>query len=332
VITPPQHPYNFIYYPDNQIVPPSSIQWNVGLEQALGEKQSLTMGYVASLGRNLTTYERHNFSTLNPLFTDVYLYANGPGSNYNSLQLKYQRQMVRGLQALASYTWAHSIDWASTEDLANIATFPLQRGNSNFDVRHNFTAALVYNVPAQYNNQLARAVLAHWNADAWFVARTAFPYDPVGPAIIDSLTGDVTSGELNYNGKNPYVYKTGTPGGRQIDPTIFSVTTSTYGIGNAPRNFLRGFGEIQASTAVQRDFPIYDRLQLQFRAEAFNVANHPNFGTISTTCGTSTAGATCNSPIMGQATNTLSASLGGLSSLYQQGGPRSLQFMLKLQF
>ncbi len=332
VAIPPTPPYNFIYYPDNQIVPPSAIQWNVSLEQAVGEKQSVTIGYVASQGQKLTHYQRYNLSKINPLFVDVYLYQNGPGSNYNSLQVKYQRQMVHGLQALASYTWAHTIDWASTDDQTNIATFPLVRGNSNFDVRHNFTAALVYNLPTHYSNRIENVLLGRWNADLWFVARSAFPYMPVGPAITDPLSGSVESGQLNYNGKNPYVYKRGIPGGRQIDPTVFSVTTSTLAPGNAPRNFLRGFGEAQSNLAVQRSFPLYERSQLEFRAEAFNLFNHPTFGKVSTTCGTSTNGKACNSPIMGQATNTLSAALGGLSSLHQQGGPRSLQFMLKLHF
>jgi hypothetical protein len=129
----------------------------------------------------------------------------------------------------------------------------------------------------------------------------------------------VTSGELNYNGKYPYAYKAGIPGGRQIDPTIFSVTSSAFGIGNAPRNFLRGFGENQANLAVQHSCPLHERAQLQFRAEAFNIANHPNFGTINTTCGVTAENAVCNNAIMGQATNTLSTGLGGLSSLYQQG-------------
>jgi hypothetical protein len=332
VSNPPTPPYNFIYYPNNQIVPPSAIQWNATLEQALGEHQSLAMGYVASLGRKLTTFQEYNVSKINPLFSELYLYQNGPGSGYNSLQVKYQRQMSHGLQALASYTWSHAIDWASTEDNASFAEFPLQRGNSNFDIRHNFTAAFIYNLPSQYENRFNRAILGHWNTDLWFVARTAFPFEPIGPAETDSVTGEVYFGELNYNGKTPYVYKAGIPGGRQIDPTIFSVTAAALGVGNAPRNFLRGFGENQANIAIQRSFPLYERLQLQFRAEAFNIVNHPNFGSINTTCGVTTAGSTCTSPLMGQATNTLSVGLGGLSSMYQQGGPRSLQFMLKLQF
>jgi len=79
--------------------------------------------------------------------------------------------------------------------------------------------------------------------------------------------------------------------------------------------------------AVRREFPIFDKLKLQFRAEAFNVFNHPNFGTIDPNfCSPS---ATCT---FGRALQTLSSSLGVLSPLYQMGGPRSLQVALKLAF
>ncbi len=324
-------PYSFLNYPANNIVPPYSFQWNGSLEQAIGQKQTVTLGYVASLGRKLSTIQQYSVAKFNPLFSSFYLFVNGPGSNYNGLQVKYQRQLNHGLQALASYTWSHAIDWA-TADNSRTAAFPLQRGNSDNDVRNNFTAALVYNVPTNYENRFAKAVLGFWNADLWFVARSAFPYEPVGPAVVDPVTGYQISGELNYNGKQPYVNKAGIPGGRQIDPTIFSVTTNPLGAGNAPRNFLRGFGENQANFALQRTFTLFERSQLQFRAEAFNVANHPAFGTVNTTCGVTAPGATCNNVLMGQATNTLSSGLGGSSALYQQGGPRSLQFALKFLF
>jgi len=75
--------------------------------------------------------------------------------------------------------------------------------------------------------------------------------------------------------------------------------------------------------AVRREFPIYERLRLQLRVEAFNVFNHPNFGTINPTITGSQ---------FGQATATLAQSLGGLSGLYQVGGPRSMQFSLRLVF
>ncbi len=86
---------------------------------------------------------------------------------------------------------------------------------------------------------------------------------------------------------------------------------------------MRGFGAWQMDLAVRRDFPIYESLKLQFRAEAFNIFNHPNFGYIDSRFGSRT---------FGQATSTLANSLGVLSPLYQMGGPRSMQFALKLVF
>ena len=79
----------------------------------------------------------------------------------------------------------------------------------------------------------------------------------------------------------------------------------------------------QMDLAIRRDFPIHERLKLQFRAEAFNVFNHPDFGYINPNFGEST---------FGQATGTLASTLGILSPLYQMGGPRSMQFALKLIF
>jgi len=93
--------------------------------------------------------------------------------------------------------------------------------------------------------------------------------------------------------------------------------------GNAPRNFVRGFGETQVNVAVRHDFPFSERIHLQFRAEAFNIFNHPNFGYVDPTLANAT---------FGQATAMLNRSLGTVSSQYQQGGPRSMQFSLRLAF
>lgn len=97
--------------------------------------------------------------------------------------------------------------------------------------------------------------------------------------------------------------------------------------GDAPRNFVRGFGASQMDFAVRREFPLYERIKIQFRGEAFNIFNHPNFGMINPTYCSPAPGCT-----FGQATSTLARSLGGLQSLYQIGGPRSMQFALKLMF
>jgi hypothetical protein len=108
--------------------------------------------------------------------------------------------------------------------------------------------------------------------------------------------------------------------GRVLDPSKAAVVEANV---EATRNFVRGFGALQMNTAIRRDFPIHESLSLQFRVEAFNIFNHPSFGSINGGC--------CG-PTFGLATATLANSLGTLNPLYQMGGPRSMQFSLRLNF
>lgn len=329
-IPPIAPPYSLGDIIDRNYTPPMAIQWSVSLEQAMGRAQSMTFSYVGTDAPQLGHWVYYSPAKLNPLFSTFEAWQNGSGSHYNSLQIQYKRQALRGLQVVAGYTWSHAIDSSSTDETALL---PSQRGNSDFDVRNNFNAALVYTLPTQYASLWQKAILGGWSVDMRLAARTAFPVQAAGPNETDPVTGQEYSSRLNYNGQYPYVYKKGIPGGRQFNPAVFSVPTAAEdGNGNAPRNFLRGFGYSEADISLQRRFPIYDQMNLLFRAEAFNIANHPAFGALNVTCGVSTAGEACNNVLLGQATSTLSNSMGGLTSLYQQGGPRSLQLALKLQF
>jgi len=325
----PVAPYSLNYTVDRNFFPPSAVQWSASLEQAFGNVQSLIIGYVGSEGRNLTRWTKYNYGALNPSFASFNALTNGPGSSYNSLQVQYKRRALRNVQVQAAYTWSHAIDWASTDYYGGL---PLQRGNSDQDVRNNFSAALVYNLPTQYAERWMKTTLSGWAVDMRSFARTGFPVQLQGANLTDPISGETYSGRLDYNGGNPYVNKAAIPGGRQFNPSVFSVPTIVGGTGNSPRNFLRGFGAASTDVAIERVLPLYERFNLRFRAESFNIFNHPNFGALNVTCGTSTAGAQCNNTILGQASNTLSDALGGLASIYQQGGPRSLQFALKLQF
>jgi len=253
------------------------------------------------------------------------------------MQLQFRRRLSRGLTALASYTWSHCIDYGSQN-----YTFGYQRGNCDFDVRHNFSTAFSYGVPNVGHNNFANAVLHHWGLDDRFTARSAFPVTLNGTEVVDPLTGNYFHTGLDLNlGQPVYIYGSqcaavynnglGCPGGRAINPNAFSLPPGCTSFscppgtlpGNAPRNFVRGFGAWQMDFAVRREFPIHENLKLQFRAEAFNIFNHPNFGIIDSNYG---------DPTFGQATATLASSLGVLSPLYQMGGPRSMQFALKLVF
>jgi hypothetical protein len=317
IINPPVPPYGTVYAFPSHLQLPYSVQWNASIEQALSNSQAVTISYVGSHGARLIEANQHSLASFNANFSTVFLYQNGLTSDYNALQVQYQRRLSHGLQALAAYTWSHSIDYGSLN-----ATFGFLRGNSDFDVRHNFSTAFSYDLPNVLKTNFARAVLHHWGLDDRLTARTSFPFNPIGPGYVDPGTGQTYDGGLDVvAGQAPYLYSAQYPGGRAINPNAFQSTSSSPG--NAPRNSLRGFGAWQMDLAVRREFPIHETLKIQFRAEAFNLINHPSFGTINAHFG---------QLLFGQATGTLAQSLGVLSPIYQQGGPRSLQFALRLMF
>jgi hypothetical protein len=274
--------------------------------------------YVGSHAGRLLERTEVNVAPVNPNFGTVQFFRNGLTADYDALQLQFRRRISKGLTALASYTYSHSIDYGSTD-----YNLPYIRGNSDFDVRHNFSSAFSYDLPSPDRARVVSAVFRHWGIDDRFTARTGFPVTLSGPTEVDPGTGQSFNGGLNLvPGERFYLYGAQYPGGREINPDAF-VTPPSGQLGDAPRNFIRGFGVLQMDLAVRREFPIYERLKLQFRAEAFNVFNHPNFGYIDPYLG---------DPTFGQATGTLNTSLGVLNPLYQTGGPRSIQLALKLIF
>lgn len=339
IVNPPVPPYGTAYAFPTHLQLPYTLQWNASLQQALGKAQALTITYVGATGRRLLEQDQFDISAFNPNFNNVLFERNGLTSDYHSLQLQYQRRLTDGLQALASYTWSHSIDYGSQN-----ATLPYLRGNSDFDVRHNFSAAVSYDLPRSFRNRVAGALLNHWGLDDRFAARTGFPVPLQGDVQTDQATGRQFYGGLDQVPGQPLyisgpecaaLYNSGKlcPGGRAINPNAFALPTGNVQ-GDAPRNLARGFGAWQMDVAIRREFPIYERLKLQVRAEAFNIFNHPNFGMINPTYCSPDPSSPAFAPgcTFGLATGTLANSLGGLNALYQMGGPRSMQFSLRLAF
>lgn len=295
---------------------PYTLQWNVSLQQALGRNQSFTLTYVGASGRRLLQSQLINVSSCNPLFGSIYFTPSGITSNFQSLQAQFQRSISHGLHVLVSYTWAHSIDFGS-----NSTTYPVVRGNSDFDVRNNLSGGLSWDIPSA-GKGLLRPIVSDWGVDGRFMARTAFPITLNGSSQTDA-TGAIYYTGVNIDPTKPlYLYSSTYAGGKVINPAAFSLPVGAA-MGNAPRNSIRGFGLEQVNLAVRRNFHIVGDVHLQFRAETFNLFNHPNFGYVNPTL---------SSAQFGQATKMLNQSLGTLSAQYQSGGPRSMQFSLRASF
>jgi len=323
-------PVTSIYVVDPNLKLPRTYEWNIAVEQSLGANQSISFTYMGADGRDLL--RGTVLYNPNPNFGGVYLTDNSAASNYNALQVKFQRRLSKGLQALASYTFSHSIDNASTDALTlvsapgSIASPSVDRGDSDFDIRHSFTAGVTYDLPSPRTGPL-RAAFGGWSVDTFLLARSAQPVNILaGLYVADGIAlyprPNVVSGV-------PLVlYGSQYPGGKIFNKAAF-VAPPPGTQGNFGRNVLRGFGATQADVAFQRGFALTEQLGLRFRAEFFNIFNHPNFGSPTNDL---------TSPLFGQSTRTLASSLGsggangGFSPLYQVGGPRSIQLALKVLF
>jgi carboxypeptidase family protein/TonB-dependent receptor-like protein len=330
---------------------PYTVEWNLALEQALGTRQTISATYLGSSGRRLMQTAYFPGPVSNPLFASAQFVVNAGNSNYNALQLQFQRRLSRGLQALVSYAWSHSIDTGSAGSTAVVgnafvpgtntvgsAYSRVNRGSSDFDVRQAFSAGATYDLPTRtFHNQFTSAVLHGWAVENTVQTRTPLPVD-VSDVNFFTFKGayaavrpDVVTGQPLYLSGSQY------PGGKAFNPAAFTNPPSDPNTGNPlrqgtlPRNALRGFGMFEWECAVHRDFPIRESLHLQFRAESFNVLNHPNFGPPNSQFGAGGFGV--STQLLGQSLAGFgSTGTGAFSPLYQIGGPRSIQFALKLLF
>jgi hypothetical protein len=330
---------------DPKLQLPYTLEWNVTLEQALGKKQTASVSYLGAGGRRLL--QTADVIGPNPSLSTATLVTNEGSSDYNALQVQFQRRMDRGLQILASYTFSHSIDTGSAGSIydAPNALVPsavsANRGSSDFDIRDTFSAALTYEVPRPKANAFARVVLGRWSIDSIVQARSAPPVTVEGYEIGGVFVGEGIGGFFTVLrpdlvlGQPIYLYGAEFPGGKAFNLAAFKAppldpTTGKYLQGNLGRNALRGFGATQWDFAVHRDFPIRERVKLQFRAELFNVLNHPNFGQPDGLLSDPTFGK--STQMLGQSLNNSNLGGGAFNPLYQIGGPRSIQLALKLMF
>ncbi len=171
--------------------------------------------------------------------------------------------------------------------------------------------------------------MGNWAVDGRLIARTGFPVNLAGNFFFDPITGTPYYSGVDLIPKLPlYLKGPGYPGSRAFNGgpnstnPAFSLPDGTAQ-GNAPRNLLRGFSAVQTNIAGHRDFAVREHLHMQIQGEVFNLLNHPNFGYIDPYLTDST---------FGQATKMLNQSFGGTGGLYQQGGPRSTQFSIRLVF
>ncbi len=303
---------------------PVVYQWNFTVQRLITQDTLVDVGYVATRGRRLllnsdlnqppagtfTSNPSVNPAALRPFpgLGRATVALNNANSAYDSLQVSVQRRLHRGLQYGVAYTWSKSIDYGSS--LYAVATDPfnlrLDRGLSDFDRRHTLIASYVYELPFLKNaaTPVGKA-FGGWQVSGVVSFLSGFPLSigaggdvagvgGAGPQFADKLAGcDPGPIKSLQQWFNTSCFK------RPKDGTF----------GTAARGITHRPGFANWDFALFKGGHIIERLNYQFRAEFFNVLNHPSFTDVST--------------------GVTSGDFGKVTGV---ADPRNIQFGLKLLF
>lgn len=319
-LTDPNTP--ILYSIDPHLRTPYTQQYHLGFQYEVAPNTILDISYGGSKGAKLFTFYNGNqavpatepqFAALcndpatgtTPLNcptaprrpfpavdSSIALFKSDGISNYNSLQVRLERQFAHGLQFEASYTYAHSLDDASSASLgsANQGDFRLQTdplleySNSDFDVRHRFIFSSIYELPFGKDKLLGRnatgwenQIIGNWQVATIMTASTGNWYTPT------DISANVSTSDCGGTVENcirPNLV--GNPNGKPcVAGTLFNtcafVSDTVVGtFGNAGRNIIQGPGYQNWDISLFKTFPISESKRFEFRAEFFNAFNHAN--------------------------------------------------------
>jgi Carboxypeptidase regulatory-like domain/TonB-dependent Receptor Plug Domain len=294
LLTQPIYVLSTTYHPKF----PYALQYHVTLEREIASGTILSAGYFGARGNHLpreveanpfevTSGHRHNPNLPSPLLAEL----TDAQSFYNSFQLSVAKQFGHHVSWRAFYTLAHSIDDASANFSIEAVNEPPttqdpfnrkgSRGRSGFDIRHNFIANVVYELPFGRGQ-----MFGGWQVSAIAGVHSNLPFTPVLSfdnaglqSLLNSERPDLVANP--YAGVCPNGNRVGTPS-CWFNPHAFTVPPPGQ-FGNAGRNILRGPGFAQFDLALQKGFQLREGMKVTLGAEAYNLFNHPNLAVPSNT-------------------------------------------------
>jgi Carboxypeptidase regulatory-like domain len=253
------------------------------------------ISYVGSQSRHLRLTGDYNqgVNGLRPIpnYSSIGVQESVSNANYNGLWLSANKRMTKDVTFSASYTFSKSIDnnsvSSSNPQIQNFYNIGAEHALSDFDARHRFVFSGVYLVPFKADNGFTKRLVEGWSISPIVNLQTGNPFSP-----IVALTRTLTPGTPPVPGT---IYNSGSleafdrpnlvqgqsllvpnPNPTQyINPAAF--VRANLAFGNAGRNILTAPGLQDIDVALSKNTVIKERVSLQFRAEAFNIFNHPNF-------------------------------------------------------
>ena len=364
--------------PDGKLHAPYFMEWSFALERQIGNTINLRAQYVGTRAVNQPyTTQVNGYQTAcqgcfapfpfgaatDPRFGAVTQLNTGANSHYNGLQTTAEKRLGHGVQVQANYTWSRCIDTVSNGGFLPFSAGGIlspipgnlqrDRGPCDYDVRHNFTASYVYQLPVKLRGRLGAALngwqisgTLFWHSGIPFSVLSA-PYSANGNGIVNgsgsqfasvvpgaplyahnSIRGVTQVGTIQWLNPDAFV--------SAVDPSsgacLGGDTANNCQFGNLGRNALRGPDFVWSDLYLTKWFALSERLKLRVDGQVFNLFNHPNFGLPvlgyagvpgkpSTQTGFGALTYTTSPP-----TGLLGVGLGGDSS------PRMIAFQARLEF
>jgi hypothetical protein len=303
-------------------------QWNLNVQQSLATNYMVEIAYAGSQGRQMLVKGDPNqappvvgvtdanvnrpYAQISPLLRTIGQVQSKGTLDYHALLVKFQRRFANNFSFLNSYTWGKAIDLNSDNDgnvtLTNVYDPQYNRGPADYDITHTLSSSWIYELP------LARGkVYGGWQLGGILLLRGGLPLTVTTANGVQSTgTGNRPNRICDGRLDNPTI-------DRWFDTSCFVPTTDITGTyGDAGRNIIRGPGSFNIDASIIKNTKI-GRVETEFRIEAFNLLNHPQFANPNTTIGNAAVG-------------TISAMLSNPSCSLCGTTERQVQLGLKMKF
>ncbi len=290
--------------------------WNLNLQHDLGHNLAAEVAYVGNKGTRLEYSSAGNVPFPGPGNIQarrpypnwgVFLFQEwGGSSTYHSLQTKLEKRFSNGFSALASYTFSKCLDGPGSEEGASPAWYldPSNKGPCSYDVPHNFVSSYVWELPfgngRRFFNNAPRAVNMIIGGWQWQGINTVQSGVPFTPTISSDTANTGASGQrpnvlappIMVNSPTCWFFVAANPSCKSAVPgqTDTFALPAQYTYGNAGRGILRGSRLVQFDTALFKNFKITEKINADFRAQVYNLANTPSFGNPATNINLATGG------------------------------------------
>lgn len=323
-------------------------EWTLSLQQEIAKQTTWQIAYFGTRGAHL--FSSITVNGIDPV-TGTRPYAGFSTMGYqdssndgytHAFQTSVQRSFNTGWMLSANYEWSHSIDTGGlgggeADTPQNNNCIPCERGPSDQDMRHYFTASTIYQLPfgrgrtfMSDSSRMTDLFLGGWQLAGIVSARSGLPLNVTMSRSANALPDQINKGQRPNRVPGVPLYPSHKTTQNWINPAAFS-TPANGTWGDLGRNAVRAPGVWQIDPALTKRFPITERLGLNFRAEAFNILNRAQYGRpgVSWAPPTGTPGSPNYSPNPN--------SFGVINTAYStnatgSGTPRELQFSLKLEF